>query len=111
MVGTKVTMLAVLGMVGMDVASMMGQAGVDGAMISLVGAEKLGVAAILVAALWWLLRQERADRLQAQREMRELERSVRESLVPIVDRHTEVLARSVEAHHELTKVIGKALES
>jgi hypothetical protein len=111
MIGTKVTMAAVGAMLSFDAVGMLAQASEPGVAISFAGVEKLGVAAILVAVLLWLLKEERADRAAVQREMRELERSVRDSLIPIVDRHTEVLERSVQAHQELTKVIGKALDS
>jgi hypothetical protein len=110
MVETKLVIAALAGMVGFDAISLLGAADA-GAVVSLAGAEKLGVAAVLVAVLLWLLREERADRLAAQAELRRLEASVREALIPIVDRHTAVLQQSVEAHHELTRVISKALDS
>lgn len=106
-------MIRVLGVIATGAVGIVAQAAVDPT-TAWAGLEKLGIAGIVIAVLYWLLQQERAER-RTEREERlgitarfeKLQEDIRKDHTDVISRHAEAMKENAAASKHLATVIGR----
>ncbi len=109
-------MVRAIQIVGTGMLGIIAQAAVDPAG-AFAGLEKLGIAAVTIGILLWLLRAERDERQTALGRLDSLQEDIRREHGAVISGHAEAMrenARAQERHalaqERMTEVLGRVLE-